>query len=83
MTKFLSGALGLAAGAVLLTGPALALDSSWDAMSKAGTHQFYVWCTGASDSEQTAEGATMEDAQAKLAAQVGNSCWPIWQGLVN
>lgn len=83
MTKFLSGALGLAAGALLLTGPALALDASWEAKSKAGTHQFYVWCTGGADSQQTADGATMEEAQAAVAASVGSSCWPVWQGLVN
>lgn len=83
MTKFLSGILGLTAGALLLTGPALALDASYEAQSKAGTHQFYVWCTGGADSQKTSDGATMEEAQAKLASSVGNSCWPVWQGLVN
>lgn len=83
MKKFLAGALGLAASVAFISTPALALDSSWEAMSKSGTHQFYVWCTGKADSEQTADGATMEEAQAALASQVGNSCWPVWQGLVN
>jgi len=83
MNKIIAGAFGLAAGALLLTGPALALDSSYEAQSKSGTHQFYVWCTGAADSEATADGATMEEAMATLQANVGGTCKPVWQGLVN
>ena len=83
MKKFVAGALGLAAASMMMSGPAFALDSSYEAMSKSGTHQFYVWCTGKADSQTTADGATMEEAQASVASKVGNSCWPIWQGLVN
>ncbi len=57
------------------------LNSSFTAMSKSGTHQFYVWCTGARDSEQSAQGNNAKAAQAALARKVGGRCWPIWQGL--
>lgn len=60
---------------------AASVDSSWDAMSKSGNHQFYVWCTGKADSTATEQGSNAKDAQAKLAAKVGNTCWPVWQGL--
>ncbi len=83
MKKILAGAFGLAAGALIMTGSAFALDSSYEAQSKAGTHQFYVWCTGAADSETTADGATMEEAMASVQASAGNTCKPVWQGLVN
>lgn len=74
--------LGMAAGAaMMLSSAASALDSSFDAMSKAGTHKFYVWCTGGADSEQTADGANAKEAQATLAASAGGNCWPVWQGL--
>ncbi len=77
--KKITGILGMAAGAVMLmSAPAIALDSSFDAMSKSGKHQFYVWCTGAADSVKTADGSDAKDAQAKLATA---SCWPVWQGL--
>ena len=73
------GILGIAVGAtMMLASAATALDSSFDAMSKSGTHKFYVWCTGGADSEQTADGANAKEAQAKLAASAGNNCWPVW-----
>lgn len=73
------------ATAVILTlsAPVLAargLDSSFTAMSKSGTHQFYVWCTGKRDSVQTANGSSAKEAQAALARKVGGRCWPVWQG---
>ncbi|MBI1262776.1 MAG: hypothetical protein GC184_13740 [Rhizobiales bacterium] len=77
-----TGLMGLVFGAAMMvSGSAMALDSSFDAMSKSGTHQFYVWCTGDASSVKTADGANAKEAQAALAAQAGNSCWPIWQGL--
>ncbi len=82
--KKMVGILGLALGASLMvSSSALALDSSFDAMSKAGKHSFYVSCTGGAgkSSVQTAEGANAKEAQAKLAASAGNTCWPVWQGL--
>ena len=83
MKKYI-GIVGLAFGAAMMvSGPALALDSSFDALSKAGKHQFYVWCTGGKSSVQSADGANAKEAQAKLAASAGNSCWPVWQGLAS
>lgn len=80
--KKMIGILGLALGVSLMASSAFAMDSSFDAMSKSGTHSFYVWCTGDKSSVQTAQGATAKEAQAKLAASAGDSCWPVWQGLV-
>lgn len=80
--KKMIGILGLALGAgMFLSSSAFALDSSFDAMSKSGKHSFYVWCTGGKSKVETADGATAKEAQAKLAASAGNSCWPVWQGL--
>tara|TARA_R110000824_G_scaffold390760_23_gene588097 strand:+ start:11237 stop:11479 length:243 start_codon:yes stop_codon:yes gene_type:complete len=77
--KKMVGILGLAFGAsMMVSSAAFALDSSFDAMSKAGKHSFYVWCTGGGSSVKSAEGANAKEAQAKLAT--GN-CWPVWQGL--
>lgn len=81
MKKF-AGIVGLAAGAtMLLTAGAFALDSNFDTMSKAGKHQFYVWCTGKADYVESADGSNAKDAQAKIAAKAGNNCWPVWQGM--
>lgn len=80
--KKISGIVALAFGAsLMMSGAAMALDSSFDAMSKSGKHQFYVWCTGGKSSVQSADGSNAKEAQAKLAASAGNSCWPVWQGL--
>ena len=87
MTKYTKhvGTLAL----ILMIGGALAspafaakgLDSSFTALSKSGTHQFYVWCTGKRDSSQSAQGENAKAAQAALARKVGGRCWPVWQGL--
>ncbi len=58
-----------------------ALDSSFEAMSKSGSHEFYVVCTGKADYVRSASGSNAEDAQGKLARQAGNRCWPVWRGL--
>ena len=82
--KKVFGILGMAAGAtMLMSAGAMALDSSFDAMSKAGKHQFYVWCTGKDDYVEAADGSNAKVAQAKLAAKAGNNCWPVWQGMAN
>lgn len=78
-----SGGIALLA----MTGAALAaLDSSHEAHAKSGTHQFYVWCTGAKDYTLTQQGANADAAQKaaydKLKAEGKTNCWPIWQGLV-
>lgn len=51
----------------------------------AGTHQFYVWCTGGVPSyTATADGSTAEDAQLKAyeESKAKGKCWPLWQGKV-
>lgn len=82
MKKF-AAIVGIASGLSLMTAGAMALDSNFDSMSKAGTHQFYVWCTGKDDYVETADGSDAKDAQSKIAASAGGNCWPVWQGMVN
>ncbi len=62
---------------------ALALDSSFAALSQSGTHQFYVWCTGKDDYKASQKSSDAKKAQLALAKKAGNECWPVWQGLVN
>jgi len=89
MSKTMTGLLGLVAGAGMLmaAGTAIALDSSVEAMDMGGTHQFYVWCTGADDYEATHDGSSWRDAQESLWGQLQSegrsTCWPVWQGLVD
>lgn len=76
------GILGMAAGAaMMLSSAASALDSSFDAMSKSGTHKFIVVCSGAADTEASQQGANAKEAQEALAASAGGNCWPTWVGL--
>ncbi len=62
------------------------LDSSQEARFMDGTHQFYVWCTGADDFTVAQAGETAEAAQkallAALKADGRSTCWPVWQGRV-
>ena len=81
MKKTLS-ALALAA-AFAIPNAAVALDSSFDAMSQSGNHQFYVWFTGKDDYSAAQQGDNAKAAQAALAAKAGSKCWPVWQGLNN
>ena len=89
MSKTMTGLMGLAAGAAMLVtaGTAFALNSSVEAMDMGGTHQFYVWCTGAEDYEATHDGSNWRDAQLglwnELQGQGRDTCWPVWQGLVD
>jgi hypothetical protein len=52
-----------------------------------GTHQFYVWCSGANDFIAIEKGANAEDAQMTLyratKAAGKTACWPVWQGRVS
>lgn len=75
------------AGIVIAAGVAVAgnFSSSGQAdFDAAGTHQFYVWCTGAPDYTATEFGSSASDAQSKLydkAKKAGHAtCWPVWQG---
>ncbi len=85
--------LGVAAIAMIGAGAASALDSSrmnpdgspGGAYAASGTHQFYVWCTGATaSSTATMDGANAQEAQLKLYEQLKGqgqtTCWPVWQG---
>ncbi len=68
------------AAAFIAPSTSFALDSSFDAQSMAGDHQFYVWCTGKDDYEATETGDNAAAAQAALAEKAGANCWPVWQG---
>lgn len=71
------------AAAFAMPSAAVALDSSFDAMSQSGNHQFYVWCTGKADYSAAQQGDNAKAAQAALASKAGSKCWPVWQGLNN
>lgn len=79
--------IGLAAAAALVASlwatPSMALDSSFDALSVAGKHRFYVWCTGRDDYVASQNGSNARAAQAALASRAGSNCWPVWQGREN
>lgn len=85
MKKLVLGAV--LAASTLGAGVALALDSSREVYFTAGTHQFYVWCTGgAAGTTATQDGSSAEDAQVKLYESLKSggkaNCWPVWQGKV-
>lgn len=62
-------------------------SSKHEDYASAGTHQFYVWCSGRPDYVAVETGSSAEDAQMKLyeeAKKAGKStCWPVWQGRLN
>ena len=60
---------------------ARALDITFEAMSKSGTHQFYIVCSGRDNFVRSTSGSNAEEAQLKIARQAGDRCWPVWQGL--
>ncbi len=70
----------IALGLIAPVSSAFALNSNFDAMAEAGSHKFYVWCTGKDDYEASQEGTNAKEAQAALAAKAGKKCWPVWQG---
>ncbi|HRE62043.1 MAG TPA: hypothetical protein PL096_13125 [Micropepsaceae bacterium] len=87
MTLFAKAIAGAAAGLGLLAAASIAnaADAARENYNQAGTHQFYVWCTGSTASyTTTADGANAEEAQMKAyeeaKAQGKTTCWPIWQG---
>jgi hypothetical protein len=88
MKKF--GILGAAVVALaVFTGPGVAQDNEAlkASYNQAGTHKFYVWCTGAVKSFETqTQGANAEEAQMKVyneaKAQGKDTCWAIWRGKV-
>ena len=73
----------IVAAAFAMPNAAVAMDSSFDAMSQSGNHQFYVWCTGKADYSAAQQGDNAKTAQAALAKKAGSKCWPVWQGLNN
>ena len=62
-----------------LPNAAVALNSSFDAMSQSGNHKFYVWCTGKADYTATQAGDNAKAAQAAVASKAGSKCWPVWR----
>ena len=70
----MNGRIAALAVASLFLGPALAqaasLNSDVTAMQAAGTHQFYVYCSGGVENDHVVkvDGTNMKDAQAKAYA---------------
>lgn len=63
------------------------LNSSFEAWEQSGKHEFYVNCTSMDDYIVQSEGANMKAAQAAALQESvtkagGNTCWPVWRGMV-
>lgn len=100
MVKGTAGITGLALGAAMMLGTAIAapgnvdgmmetahLNSSHETWEQSGTHEFYVNCTSMDDYIARADGANMKAAQEaayqeSLTKAGGNTCWPVWRGMV-
>ena len=89
MIRIAKAVAGAAAGIAMIAiaGSATAADAARENYMAAGTHQFYVWCTGGTASfTATADGANAEEAQMKAYADAKaagkTNCWPLWQGKV-
>ena len=68
---------GIDPTAALMIGGGGADVAVFNATTAAGA----ISAAGGTLSVQSADGANAKEAQAKLAASAGNSCWPVWQGL--
>lgn len=86
MTSILGAAT---AGVIIAAGVAVAGNFSSNHRTDffaAGTHQFYVWCSGSPDFVAMESGSSASDAQMRLyekAKKDGKStCWPVWQGRI-
>lgn len=99
MMKAKTGVLGAALGAALALGASGAfaavegmmdtshLNSAHENWVQAGTHEFYVVCTGIDDYVAQVEGPNLKETQMKayqesITKAGGNTCWPVWRGLV-
>ena len=98
MLKGKFGALGMVAGAAMLLGITGAtgaegmmdishLSSAHENWTKAGKHEFYVSCTSVDDYITQVEGPNLKEAQMtaykdSITKAGGNTCWPVWRGLV-
>jgi len=63
------------------------LDSAHENWAKAGKHEFYVSCTSIDDYITQVEGPNLKEAQMtaykeSITKAGGNTCWPVWRGLV-
>ena len=63
------------------------LDSAHERWAEAGTHEFYVVCTSIDDYITRVDGSDLKTTQSQaykesLAKAGGNTCWPIWRGMV-
>lgn len=69
--------------ALSVSSASFALDSSFEAQARSGTHVYYVWCTGKDDYTAEQEGSDARVAQQAIARKSSRNCWPVWQGLQN
>lgn len=63
------------------------LDSAYERWAEAGTHEYYVVCTSIDDYITRVDGADLKTTQSQaykesLTKAGGNTCWPIWRGMV-
>lgn len=63
------------------------LNSAHENWVKAGKHEFYVVCTSIDDYITQVEGPNLKETQMtaykdSITKAGGNTCWPVWRGLV-
>lgn len=63
------------------------LDSAHENWAKAGKHEYYVNCTNIDDYITQVEGPNLKETQMtaykeSLTKAGGNTCWPVWRGMV-
>ena len=81
------GASGASAGYVEGMMDVSHLDSANERWVEAGTHEYYVVCTSIDDYITRVDGPDLKTTQSQaykesLTKAGGNTCWPIWRGLV-
>ena len=63
------------------------LNSAHENWAKAGKHEYYVVCTSIDDYITQVEGANLKETQMtaykdSITKAGGNTCWPVWRGVV-
>jgi hypothetical protein len=85
----INSVVGAAVAGLIIAAASIAMagnstSTKHEDFAAAGTHQFYVWCSGAPDFMATEYGSSAADAQMRLyeeSKKAGmTTCWPVWQG---
>lgn len=88
----LGAALGMGVSGALATGVEGMMDvshlnSAHENWAQAGTHEYYVVCTSIDDYITRVDGPNLKETQMtayqeSITKAGGNTCWPVWRGMV-